>query len=166
MEMFCLSWLFEQDLLKYTKKTLLDMMLTGCRCLSAYCLTFIFIFFKWFTPTLCCTDFFFLHSKKRQNNIRKAKYKEWSLTSQALVHGTIFPFLLYLLFTSKAKHFFSFFNWWMKSLEKMGMLLAFSPNWFPVFICFVKLAAEHRFSLSFLKQTLAKTHTHAQTLFP
>lgn len=43
----------------------------------------------------------------------------------------------------------------------MGMLLllVFSPNWFPIFICFVKLATEHRLSN---RRTQTHMHTHTQ----
>lgn len=44
------------------------------------------------------------------------------------------------------------------------MLLVLSPNWFPIFICFVKLAREHRFCLSF-SQTGAHKHTHTGFFF-
>lgn len=38
------------------------------------------------------------------------------------------------------------------------MLLVFSPNWFPIFICLVNLATEHTFSFLFVKQTHTNTH--------
>lgn len=47
----------------------------------------------------------------------------------------------------------------------MGMLLVFSPNWFPIFICHVNLATEHRFSFLFVKQTHTNTHTLGFSFF-
>lgn len=160
MEMFCLSWLFEQDLLKYTKKNLLDIMLTGCRCLSAHSLTF--IFFKWFTPTLCCTDFFFFIAKKDKIISAKLNTKSevWPVRLWCMVqYLNFFVTAVHV----KGKTFFFFCNWWTKSLEKMGMLPVFSPNWFPVFICFVKLATEHRFPFLF-SDTHKDTHTHTHAV--
>lgn len=47
----------------------------------------------------------------------------------------------------------------------MGMRLVFSPNWFPIFICFVKLATEHRFSVLFFSNRRSQTHTQASFFF-
>ncbi len=63
-----------------------------------------FHFFTLFPPALRCTSLFFILKKK--SNIRKAKYKECSLTSQALVHGKIFPVLVIAILVKGEKCLF------------------------------------------------------------